>query len=97
MRARGDSAQKHLYIFQPGRKGDSAYWVKIGQELGYETDFGDIHFVARATLVEDGIVFHYEFLNRSATDYDMATAVTDPRFSYRLLRSAARTHLCSPQ
>lgn len=28
----------------------------------------------------DGILFHYEFVNHSAVDYDMATAVTDPRF-----------------
>jgi hypothetical protein len=80
VRAHGDTAQKHLYIFQPGRKGDSPHWTKTVRALGYETDFGDIHFVARATLEEDGIIFHYEFLNRSATDYDMATAVTDPRF-----------------
>ena len=68
--ADGDSAQKHLYIFQPGRKSDSPHWVKTGNGLGYETDFGDIHFLARATLVEDGIVFYYEFLNRSGNDYD---------------------------
>lgn len=31
----------------------------------YSTDFGQIHFLARATLVGDGILFHYEFVNHS--------------------------------
>jgi hypothetical protein len=43
-------------------------------------DLGQIHFLARATLEDDGIVFHYEFTNSGMTDYDMVTAVTDPRF-----------------
>jgi hypothetical protein len=72
--------QTHLYTFRPGEKDDSPRWTKVGNALQYERNFGDIHFVASATLVEDGIVFRYEFTNHSTTDYDMATAVTDPRF-----------------
>lgn len=80
VRAHGATEQIHLYTFRPGQRGDAPRWTKVGNALQYETDFGDIHFVARATLVKDGIVFHYEFTNHSAIDYDMATAVTDPRF-----------------
>ena len=80
VRAHGQAEPKHLYIFRPGRQGNSPQWTKAGNALEYARDFGEIHFAARATLVEDGIVFRYEFANHSAIDYDMATAVTDPRF-----------------
>lgn len=80
VRARGQSEQRHLYIFRPGKQGDSPQWRKTGNALEYSTRFGEIRFTARATLVPDGIVFRYEFDNPSAVDYDMATAVTDPRF-----------------
>jgi hypothetical protein len=80
VRAHGESAQQHLHVFRPGRNDLAPRWTKSGNTLQYEEDFGEIHLVARATLVNDGIVFRYEFVNRSATDYDMATAVTDPRF-----------------
>jgi hypothetical protein len=80
VRARGKGEQTHLYNFRPGLKDDAPQWTKVGSALQYERNFGDIHFVARATLAEDGIVFRYEFTNNSTTDYDMATAVTDPRF-----------------
>ncbi len=80
VRAHGRSEQKHLYIFRPGRQGDSPRWTKVDNALEYASDFGEIHFVARASLVDDGIVFRYEFANYSAVDYDMVTAITDPRF-----------------
>ena len=80
VRAHDQSEQKHLYIFRPGRQGDSPQWTKVGNTLEYTSDFGEIHFVARASLVDDGIVFRYEFDNHSAIDYDMVTAITDPRF-----------------
>ena len=37
--------------------------------------------LARATLQDDGVLFHYEFENRSGVDYTMITAVTDPRMT----------------
>jgi hypothetical protein len=80
VRAHGQSEQKHLYIFRPGPRGDSPPWAKVGNALEYASDFGEIHFVARASLVDDGIVFRYEFGNHSTIDYDMVTAITDPRF-----------------
>ena len=36
---------------------------------------------ARAMLQDDGVLFHYEFENRSDVDYSMITAVTDPRMA----------------
>jgi hypothetical protein len=80
VRAHGESEAKHLYIFRPGTEDEGPIWKRDGNNLEYAKDFGPIHFVARATLDEDGILFHYEFVNRSSTDYDMVTAVTDPRF-----------------
>jgi hypothetical protein len=79
VRAHGQSEPEHLYIFRPGTEGYSPEWKKTDNALEYARDFGQIHFVARATLKNDGIVFHYEFTNHSAIDYDMVTAITDPR------------------
>ncbi len=81
VRAHGQSDAKHLYIFKPGLQGTAPQWKRAGNGLEYAADFGEIHFVARATLADDGILFHYEFVNHSTTDYDFATAITDPRFS----------------
>jgi hypothetical protein len=80
VRRHGQSEQEHLYIFRPGSQGYSPEWKKSGNALEYTRDFGEIHFVARATLKDDGIIFHYEFANHSRIDYDVATAITDPRF-----------------
>jgi len=80
VRARGETEAKHLYVFRPGLQGNAPRWKKVGNELEYASDFGGIHMVAHALLVEDGILFQYEFVNHSTTDYDMVTAVTDPRF-----------------
>jgi hypothetical protein len=80
VRAHGHSEPEHLYMFRPGTKGYSPEWKKTDNALEYARDFGQIHFVARAILKDDGIVFHYEFTNHSGIDYDMVTAITDPRF-----------------
>ncbi|HWC18620.1 MAG TPA: hypothetical protein VG498_16540 [Terriglobales bacterium] len=80
VRAHGQSEQEHLYIFRAGSQGYSPNWKKTGNALEYARDFDQIHFVARATLNDDGIVFHYEFTNHSEVNYDMVTAITDPRF-----------------
>jgi hypothetical protein len=37
--------------------------------------------LARATLEDDGVRFHYQFSNRSDVVYDMIYAVTDPRLT----------------
>ena len=54
-------------------------WRRSGNSLEYERELsGGVHFLARATLEDNGVLFHYEFLNRSSKDYDMIYAVTDP-------------------
>ena len=80
VRVHGEKEARHLYIFRSGRQGLAPKWKKTGNTLEYEQNLGAIHFLARATLVDDGILFRYEFVNHSATDYDMITAITDPRF-----------------
>ncbi len=78
----GVSEPEHLYLFRPGHQGDPVAWQRIGQSIQYERDFQDgIHFLARATLEADGVLFHYEFLNRTNADYNMIYAVTDPRLT----------------
>ena len=80
VRAHGQTEAEHLYINGRDPQSKAPKWKKVGNALEYETDFGQIHFLARATLVNDGILFHYDFANSGTTDYDMATAITDPRF-----------------
>lgn len=79
VREHGESEAKHLYLFRPGTEDKAPVWKRDGASLEYAKDFGAVHFIARATLTDDGILFHYEFVNRSSIDYDMMTAVTDPR------------------
>jgi len=80
-REHGKSDAVHLYIFSPGPQNAHLAWHRTGQStLEYEMDLqGPVHLVARATLESDGIRFHYDFVNRSATEYDVIEAVTDPR------------------
>ena len=78
----GDSVPEHLYLFRPGAQGERPHWRCIGRSLEYQRELpGGIRLLARATLEEDGVRFHYEFTNRSAVDYDMIYAVTDPRLT----------------
>jgi hypothetical protein len=73
---------EHLYLFRPGQQGEPPSWRRVGQSLEYERDLqGGIHMLARATLEDDGVLFHYEFLNRSDVAYSMVYAVTDPRLT----------------
>jgi len=77
----GAADGEHFYLFRPGRSGDRPKWRRVGQSIEYEKDFGGVHMLARATLEEDGVRFHYEFANHSSTSYDMIYAVTDPRLT----------------
>ena len=78
----GSDEAEHLYLFQPGRDESPPQWRQVDQSLQYEMDFKEgIHFLARATLVADGVLFHYEFLNRSNTAFAMIYAPTDPRMT----------------
>jgi hypothetical protein len=35
--------------------------------------------MARVSLEPDGVLYHYEFVNRSEIDFDSVQAITDPR------------------
>jgi len=81
-RKQGSSDGEHFYLFQPGQQGTAPEWRQVGQSLQYEVDFKNgVHFLARATLQDDGVLFHYQFLNRSKSDYAMIWAPTDPRLT----------------
>ena len=78
----GSSVVEHLYLFQPGSRGERPQWRRAGRSLEYERDLpASVHLLARATLEDDGVRFHYEFTNRSTVGYDMIYAVTDPRLT----------------
>jgi hypothetical protein len=79
---KGDTDAERLYLFRPGMQGEKPQWKRSRDSLEYERDFSSgIHMLARATLQEDGVLFHYEFENHSDVDYAMITAVTDPRMT----------------
>jgi hypothetical protein len=76
----GNSVVERLYLPASASADDRPQWRRVGRSLQYERDLPhDIHLLARATLENDGVRFHYEFTNRSAIAYDMIYAVTDPR------------------
>ena len=78
----GGSLSRHLYLFRPGQAGERPSWRRTGRSLEYQRDLpGGVHLLARATLEDDGVRFHYEFTNNSAVTYDMIYAVTDPRLT----------------
>ncbi len=78
----GTNEAEHLYLYRPGQQEKPPAWRQAGQSLAYEKDFRDgVHFLARATLEDDGVLFHYEFANRTGTAYDLIYAVTDPRLT----------------
>jgi hypothetical protein len=81
-RKQGNVEPEHLYLFRPGPQGEQPAWRQVRQSLQYEKDFkGGVHMLAGATLEDDGVRFHYEFVNRSGAAYEMIYAVTDPRLT----------------
>ena len=79
---KGNTDAEHLYLFRPGLQGEKPQWKRSRDSVEYERNFSSgIHMLARATLQEDGVLFHYEFENHSSVDYTMITAVTDPRMT----------------
>src|SRR5215475_1392511 len=81
-RKQGSADSEQLYLFRPRRQGEPPHWRQVERSLEYEKDFtSGVHMLARATLEPDGVLFHYEFLNRSNVTYDMIYAVTDPRLT----------------
>jgi len=82
VRKRRSSESEHLYLFRPGKRGDPTLWLQTGHSLQYERAFkSGVQMLARATLENDGVLFHYEFENRSDVAFEMVLAVTDPRLT----------------
>jgi len=78
----GGSVAEQLYLFRPGPGGEPVHWRHVGRSLEYQRDLpGGVRLLARATLEDDGVRFHYQFTNLSAVAYDMIYAVTDPRLT----------------
>jgi hypothetical protein len=76
------SVAEQLQQFGRGPRVGPPAWRKVGAALEYTRELhGGVHLLARATLEDDGVRFHYEFENGSTTPYDMIYAVTDPRLT----------------
>jgi hypothetical protein len=81
-RRRGSSDSVQLYMFRSGPRGERPTWRWVGPSLEYERELpGAVRMLARATLEDDGVRFHYQFSNRSDVAYEMIYAVTDPRLT----------------
>lgn len=82
VRERGSTDAYQLYLFRPGHSGERPLWRKSGRSLEYERNFpGAGHMLARATLEEDGIRFHFRLGNKSDKTYDLMWAPIDPRLT----------------
>ncbi len=80
VRRHGADEAQHLYLWRPGRLGSPPKWTRADNALQYEAEFAPgIQFLARISLEPDGVLYHYEFVNRSDVDFDAVQAVTDPR------------------
>lgn len=82
VRQRGSADGKQLYMWQPGQFGERPAWRQSERSLEYEKDLpGPIHMLARATLEEDGVRFHFRLRNQSDVTYDLIWAPIDPRLT----------------
>ncbi|MGH9629545.1 MAG: hypothetical protein ACRD7E_14605 [Bryobacteraceae bacterium] len=82
IRPRGSTDGRQIYLFQPGRSGERPLWRQSERALEYEKDFpGAVHMLARATLEEDGVRFHFMLRNQSSKTYDLIWAPIDPRLT----------------
>jgi len=82
IRRHGSSEAEHLYLFGASNQTTKPAWRQTSDSVEYELDLGgEVHFLAHATMQDDGVVFHYELLNRSNTAYDLIYIPTDPRLT----------------
>ena len=82
VRPRGRTDATQLVLFQPGQSGERPLWRRSGRSLEYERNLpGAVHMLARATLEEDGVRFHFRLSNHSDTTYDLIWAPIDPRLT----------------
>jgi hypothetical protein len=81
-RRRGSNEPEHLYLFGARQRTGKPAWRQTSNSVEYERDLGGgVHFLARAALQDDGVLFHYEFLNHSNTAYNLIYIPTDPRLT----------------
>ncbi|WP_205514308.1 hypothetical protein [Longitalea arenae] len=82
IRPRGNTDANQIYMWRPGRYGERPQWRQSGRILEYERNFpGKVHMLARATLQEDGVRFHFRLHNQSKVTYDLIWAPIDPRLT----------------
>lgn len=82
VRPRGSTDGSQIYLFQPGRSGERPLWRRSERTLEYERNLpGAVHMLARATLEEDGVRFHFRLRNQSDKTYDLIWAIIDPRLT----------------
>jgi len=80
LRRHGSSEAEHLYLFDARNQTTKPAWRQTSDSVEYELDLGGgVHFLARASLQDDGVLFHYELLNHSSNAYDLIYTPTDPR------------------
>src|SRR5204863_9924522 len=64
VRQRGSLDGNQLYLFQPGQYGERPPWRRSERSLEYERNLpGAVHMLARATLEDDGVRFHFRLRN----------------------------------
>ncbi len=82
VRPRGSTDANQIYLFQPGQYGERPLWRRSERALAYERNLpGTVHMLARATLEEDGVRFHFRLKNQSDKTYDLIWAPIDPRLT----------------
>jgi len=82
IRRHGSSEAEHLYLFGAPNQTTKPAWRQTSDSVEYELDLGgEVHFLAHATMQDDGVLFRYELLNRSNTAYDLIYIPTDPRLT----------------
>jgi hypothetical protein len=82
VRQRGSSDARQLYMFEPGPSGERPSWRRSEGWLEYERNLpGVVHMLARATLEEDGVRFHFRLRSQSNVTYDLIWAPIDPRLT----------------
>jgi hypothetical protein len=80
VRRHGTNTAEHRYLWRSGQPGSRPNWMHVHNALQYEAEFApSIYFLAQVSLEPDGVLYHYEFVNRSDLDFDSVQAVTDPR------------------
>jgi hypothetical protein len=82
VRPRRTTDASQIYLFQPGQSGERPLWRQSERTLEYEKNLpGAVHMLARATLEEDGVRFHFRLRNQSGKTYDLIWAPIDPRLT----------------